>query len=171
MTPEEYQRIKEAEKEHLRALKKLKEKLREVERQKSISQALNNIADAPGDDIVQTHEEMIDRLAMDTIKQEARLEIALSDSEASAPEIEEEPIEELEASDAELQRLRAQELVRQIKVQMGMPGARRKPSVEPALEREETSPSEDAEVGDDVNPTGPGALPDKTIGRIRKKKS
>ena len=86
MTPEEYQRIKEAEKEHLRKLQLLKKKLREVERQKSVSKALENMTKAPGDDILQTHDEMIDRLAMDTVQQEARLEMALTEAEKESLE-------------------------------------------------------------------------------------
>ena len=84
MTPEEYQRIKEAEKQHLQAIKKLKAKLRQVEqrsgtgKKNSLQKALDEIENAPGQDILDTHEEMIDRLAMDAIHQEARLELALS---------------------------------------------------------------------------------------------
>ena len=179
MTPEEYQRIKEAEKEHLRTLKKLKKKLREVERQKSVSQALDNIVKAPGDEIARTHDEMIDRLAMDTIEQEVRLEMALSESESSpdSTEVEknteaDEP-EKIAASDAELQRLRAQELVRQIKVQMGMPAARRKTASDTTPEeKSDTPPSGETPVDgeNEVNPTSPGTLPEKTIGRIPRKK-
>ena len=43
-------------------------------RQKSVADAMNNIQNAPGDEILSTHEEMVDRLAMETVKQEARLE-------------------------------------------------------------------------------------------------
>ena len=177
MTPEEYQRIKEAEKEHLRALKELKKRVRDVERQKTVSQALNDIAKAPGDEITQTHDEMIDRLAMDTIRQEVRLEMALSEAETSEDKTPETKIDvddpQQEAvSDAELQRLRAQELVRQIKVQMGMPVSRSKKPAEPTSESEDTNASEEkSEISEDVNPTEPGELPEKTIGRIPRKKS
>ena len=43
MTPEEYKQFKEAEKEHLRALKKLKEQARQAQRLKSVNQALTNM--------------------------------------------------------------------------------------------------------------------------------
>ena len=93
MTPEEYQRIKEAEKQHLQAIKKLKAKLRQVEqrsgsgkKKNSLQKALDEIENAPGQDILDTHEEMIDRLAMDAIHQEARLELALSSEKDMEPE-------------------------------------------------------------------------------------
>jgi hypothetical protein len=175
MTPEEYQRIKEAEKQHLRALKKLKEKLREVERQKSVARALEEIQKAPGEDILNTHEEMIDRLAFEAVEQEARLEVAMSE----AGELDSEEIDlqaEQEKSDAELQKIRAQDLVRQIKIQMGMSESRRKQDpAENVTTSEPGSPraadSTSTASGASENPTTPGTLPEKTIGRIPRKRS
>ena len=43
MTPEEYEKFKEAEKEHLRKLKALKQKTRQLRRQQSVNQALDNM--------------------------------------------------------------------------------------------------------------------------------
>ena len=43
MTPEEFQRIKEAEKEHLRSLRKPKETVRELERQKRMTRAVRSV--------------------------------------------------------------------------------------------------------------------------------
>ena len=179
MTPEEYKRIKEAEKEHLRALKKLKEKLREVNRQKSVADAMENIQKAPGEDILNTHEEMVDRLAMDTIQQEARLEMALSDSDMAEADP---PVESTEAepeppqqSDAELQKIRAQELVRQIKMQMGLAEAKRKQeAVQPVTSETagDEAPEADGEVSEKKQESPqPEDLPEKTIGRIPRKGS
>lgn len=198
MTPEEFQRIKEAEKEHLRALKKLKAQLRDVERKKSVSQALENMIKAPGDDILSTHEEMIDRLAMDTIQQEARLEVALSDAGELDPGDAGNPVErardeqrdqdkldqdksdsgKLAEPDAELQKVKAQDLVRQIKIQMGLPTERRKQEPSENVTHKDSTDAgapEGKEPDSSQNPVRPNqttleSLPEKTIGRIPKKK-
>ena len=170
MTPEEYQRIKEAEKKHLIAVKKLKEKLRQVERQNSVNKALNEISQAPGEDLLNTHEEMVDRLAMDAIHQEARLEIALS----SQKDMENEATESAatEESEGDLEKIRAQELVRQMKIQMGLENLKRKQEPDPNVTG--SKQSVDSQDLDGKNATGKqsgdssssDSLPDKTIGRM-----
>ncbi len=179
MTPEEYKRIKEAELEHQRALKKLKTKLREVQRQNKVAAALKDIQNAPGDEIVRTHEEMIDRLAMDTVQGEARLEMALSESdeEASVNPVEdgEELQQKVRQSDAELKKIRAQELVRQIKLQMGLADVRKKQEESPAATHDDSSHKESKDTGKEkgktLDSTPREGLPEKTIGRIPRKKS
>ena len=79
MTPEEYERIKEAEKEHLRKLKQLKQQVRDLERKKKVADALDDMVKAPGEDILGTHEEMMGKLQEETALREARLEIALEE--------------------------------------------------------------------------------------------
>ena len=183
MTPEEYKRIKEAEKEHLRALKKLKTQLRTTQRQNKVAEAMKNIQNAPGDEIARTHDEMIDRLAMDTIREEARLEMALSET----GEIDAEPTagaeeqvdagdnagaeEKIVESDAELQKLRAQELVRQIKLQMGLADVKKKQNEASSVKHEATAGDQvsDAE-GASAEEAPEKELPEKTIGRIPRKK-
>ena len=182
MTPEEYKRIKEAEKEHLRSLKKLKAQLRQAQQQNRVAEAMKNISNAPGDDITQTHNEMIDKLAMETIQGEARLEIALTeaDEQASTPtDVPQESVEEqeqkLRQSDAELKKLRAQELVRQIKIQMGLADAKKKQNDDSAVTQEDSNHEESKETGKKKGKTldsaPQGDLPEKTIGRIPRKKS
>ena len=170
MTPEEYERIKEAEKKHLLAVKKLKEKLRQVERQNSVNKALNEISNAPGEDLLNTHEQMVDRLAMDAIHQEARLEIALSaekDMEKQAAES-----ADTEKSDAELEKIRAQELVRQMKIQMGLENLKRKQEPDPNVRESKQSADslnleEDSAAGKQPgDSSSSNSLPDKTIGRM-----
>lgn len=178
MTPEEYNRIKEAEKEHLRKLKELKTQLRKVKQQNKVAEAMKNIANAPGDDINQTHSEMIDRLAMETIQEEVRLEMALSevdDEQASSLQETAEEQQQILQSDAELKKLRAQELVRQIKLQMGVADAEKKQNRGSAvIEREDAENASEVtgkEKGKTLDSTSPGELPEKTIGRIPRKKS
>ena len=66
MTPEERERFKEAEKEHLRQLKKLKEQARLAQRRASVNKALSDMAGAlkQDDDPLDDHTEMMDRLAI-----------------------------------------------------------------------------------------------------------
>ena len=117
MTPEEYKQFKEAEKEHLRALKKLKEQARRAQRRKSVNQALENMVGGAQASF-NVHEEMMDKLAIETAQQEARLEIAMENttleetarSQTPSPEqLEEEMLKE-----------RAKMLLEQMKLQMGM---------------------------------------------------
>ena len=187
MTPEEYERIKEAEKQHLQAIKKLKAKLRQVEKRgtsgsakTSLEKAMDEIENAPGDDILDTHEEMIDRLAMDAIHQEARIELALSSEKAadlssvskedtgSTPADEENEKASMVQSEEELQQIRAKELIRKMKIQMGLDNLKRKQESVPNV-------TEEGESEDTTEPSGagekhpPDALPEKTIGRIPKK--
>lgn len=188
MTPEEYKRIKEAEIEHLRALKKLKTQLRQVKQQNNVAEAMKNIENAPGDEIARTHEEMVDRLAMETIQGEARLEVALSDTgeiedetttgstvEGTAEESVEEQQQKIVQSDAELQKLRAQDLVRQIKLQMGLANVKKKQNHSSTVNQEDSSEEESDDAGEEkgktLDSTPHGDLPEKTIGRIPRKKS
>lgn len=177
MTPEEYQRIKEAEKEHLKAIKKLKHKLRQVEKggaagkKSSLEQAMDEIENAPGDGILDTHEEMIDRLAMDAVHQEARLELALSSEQDQEPATPAEPEASPEAivqSDEELQQIRAKELVRKMKIQMGLDNLKRKQDPVRNVTTENDAP-DSSESSTESTPEEKTQLPEKTIGRIPKK--
>lgn len=185
MTPEEYQRIKEAEKEHLKAIKKLKAQLRDAEskgtskaKKTSLEQAMDEIENAPGNDILDTHEEMIDRLAMDAIHQEARLELALSSqkdiepTETNEAETENTVEESTAQSDEELQQIRAKELIRKMKIQMGLDNLKRKQEPpQNVTGRSASGNSSDAPSSGKDAPAEEQQekLPEKTIGRIPKK--
>ena len=108
MTPEEYERFKDAEKQHLRKLKELKKAVGKLEREKSIRTAFENVSAGPAD-MLGRQKDLVDRLAMETAQHEARLEVALESSEEEAREAQAAGLEE------ELQRDRAQALVRQLK--------------------------------------------------------
>jgi hypothetical protein len=108
MTPEEYERFKDAEKQHLRKLKELKKAVGKLEREKSIRTAFENVNAGPAD-MLDRQKDLVDRLAMETAQHEARLEVALERSEEVAREAQAAGLEE------ELQRDRAQALVRQLK--------------------------------------------------------
>jgi hypothetical protein len=108
MTPEEYERFKEAEKQHLRKLKELKKAVGNLEREKSIRTAFENVRSEPAD-MLNKQKDLVDQLAIETARHEARLEMALESSEEAAREAQAAGLEE------ELQRDRAQALVKQLK--------------------------------------------------------
>ena len=160
MTPEEFERIKEAEIEHLRALKKLKKAVRGLERSKSIAQSVTKMSSS-SQSALETHENMVDKLALETAHYEARLDVALE----SAKEHQERDAtdEALGQADAELQKERARSLVEQLREEMAVP----EPDAGEAV-AESPGPrrSESDEQDDDAEDTGP--LPEKTIGRMRR---
>ena len=158
MTPEEYQRFKEAEKEHLRKLRELKKSARDARRQQSLTQAIQNITGSA--DALDTPDEMMDQLARETAMSEARLDIALE--EAQARQTEAAQAEERAAFEEDLRKARAQELVRQMKLEAGLGQA-------PA-EATPADPAEDAPAeaeGDTDPPPASEQLPEKTIGRMK----
>lgn len=108
MTPEEYERFKEAEKEHLRKLKKLKEAARLLERQKKIANAVTGMSTSMQEKFDE-HREMVDRLGMEAAMTEARMEVAMDSTEERAQQIN-------QASDDEetLRKERARELIRRM---------------------------------------------------------
>ena len=110
MSPEEFQRIKEAEKAHLRKLKQLKDAVRVLERQKKISGAVTDMTSSM-EQTMDEHREAMERVAIDAARSEARLEMALE-----AADEEEVVRRSHEAEDEEaLREHRAKELIRQIK--------------------------------------------------------
>ncbi len=167
MTPEERERFKEAEKEHLRALKKLKEAARQTRRRASVNQALANMAGALGqEDSLDVHDEMLDKLALDTARKEARMEIALENAalkEAVAREAEP-STRSLEKLEEETMKARAKTLIEQMKLQMGM--------ATPYAE-EQTPATPSKTIGKKAlpeaktKPSPPSDRPEKTIGRMK----
>ena len=157
MSPEEFNRIKEAEKAHLRKLKALKQAAGRLERQKKIAQALGNMTEEARQKL-ETNRSTVEQLAWETAQQEARLEIALETAReaepASAPD-EQAPEQDLAQAEEEMRQARAEELVREIKKTIGREAPL--PDVQ----------ATDVPASPDVHPKRDGgdALPDKTIGR------
>lgn len=101
MTPEEYQQYKNAEKVHLRKLRELKKTVRRLERQTNVRASLENVSRSAAE-ALETHQELVDRLALETSRLEARLEIALeSAQEIEAPDSDQQPTPADPARDAE----------------------------------------------------------------------
>jgi hypothetical protein len=151
LTPEEYQRLKEAEKDHLRSLRKLKQTVRSLQRQKKLTDAVENVTTKPMD-ALNDHDALVQELAMETARNEARLDVALES--ISHDRIEEAALD-AEAEDT-LRKAKASELVRQLRSQVdaGTPAP-------PRTEPESTSPKAKAAGV-------PNQLPEKTIGRMKR---
>ena len=108
MTPEEREQFKDAEKAHLRTLKKLKEAAQHSRRRNSALTAVTDMIEAL-DDALDTHQEMVGKLELETARNEARIDMAL---EKAARE---------EAADGEpTEEENARALVEHLKLQMGM---------------------------------------------------
>ncbi|MDX1438839.1 MAG: hypothetical protein R3284_02950 [Rubricoccaceae bacterium] len=170
MTPEEFERLKEAEKEHLRKMRALKQQYRDAKRKKGIMDALKGIVRPDLDDV---HDEMVDKLTMKNIESEARFEIAMEEAGLAEDALNE--AARKEAENEALQKAEAAELVRQLKMETGgelksaeSTSATTEETTEHSagktIGRTPTTPesSEADEKKDDQDARGP-----KTIGRSR----
>jgi alanyl-tRNA synthetase len=149
VTPEEYQRLKEAEKAHLRSLRELKKAVRSASRQTRLADAIEGATARPMQ-ALDDHDALIQDLAIETARNEARLDVALeSVSGAQDAEI-------VAENEEVLRKARAAELVRQLRGQMEAGSSGSDSTTTPAAQ-EETTTTE-----------GPGLpLPEKTIGRMK----
>ena len=161
MTPEEFERLKAAEKAHLRKLKALKQQHREAQRKKGLLDALKGIVRPDLDDV---HDEMVDKLTMKNIESEARFEIALENANLTDDALEKAAQEEAERE--VLREAEADALVRQMKLEGGAEAAPSDNQTNVQAEgktlgRAPTSEEPDAET-DETPGTSRGP---KTIGR------
>ncbi len=158
MDKEEFERLKEEEKAHLRQLRDLKQTHRDSQRMASTANALNAMRDP---DLEARTDDATDKLMRDAARAEARFDLAL---EGQAPVTG-------NADDLDRQSLakaEAEALVRQMKVQMGAVDGTS--SVDTAQASAEPSAPADAQASP---ASGPGTDPDapgpptsaKTIGR------
>jgi hypothetical protein len=179
MTPEEFQKLKEAEKDHLRKIRELKKVHKQHAQQAKVTRAVTDMATGMNA-LYDEHREMVDRLQMDTLQSEARMEVAL-DSVDSAGITEAQDAAELELDSEAIRKAKAQELIRQMKLEAGG-GSVAKPasSEEPGRSGEAAktaSPSGSASSGAPSTgrtplhaapkPTTSSDLPEKTIGRMK----
>lgn len=159
MTPEEYERFKQAEKEHFRKLKELKQAVHALERQKKVRSALEQMTRETSD-ALESQKELVERLAFETAMHEARLDVALDSTEAEAagkvPD---------EAAAEALQRARAQALVEDLKRTIDEDAPERTANVDRVQGPTDHTARSDRSRGRDVNPTK-GGQPEKTIGRM-----
>lgn len=163
MTSEEFEKIKEAEKTHLRKLKQLKDAVRVLERQKKISGAVTDMTSSI-EEKMDEHRQAVERVALDAARAEARLEMALEaaddDVERRSREIDDEET---------LRKHRAKELIRQMKT-VGSEDRKRPPSDggrdDARADHPADSPEDNPSDVPDDDPDDP-PIPDKTIGRMK----
>lgn len=152
MSPEEYERIKAAEKAHLKKLKALKQQARTVGRQKRLLDAIQGLTGGP-QQLFDEHQSALDAVQESNALSEARMEVALESAQRRAQQA---PTLEDEAA---LKQNAAADFVQQVKTQMGVPETEQNA---PTVEEEKTR----AEMPGEAE--GPAGLPEKTIGRMKK---
>ncbi len=84
MTQDEFDRIKEEEKAHLRDIRRLKKMAREMKAKRSVQAALDRMLRGSRE-VLDTHDEMIRKLALETARNEARLDVALETESSRDP--------------------------------------------------------------------------------------
>jgi hypothetical protein len=146
MTDEEFQRLKEEEKTHLRAKKRLQRTLKAL-KQRTEGQNVVQRMKRGAARVLDETESLVDSLRRTVAQDQARLELALDDEMVEA-------VDRHEAEEA-LRDERAEELVRRMKAEEEL-----SPHSHPSI-------SEDDEASDgqpEAPPTQDG--PEKTIGRM-----
>jgi hypothetical protein len=144
MTDEEFERLKEAEKQHLREKKRMRKTLEALKRRNRAEGLLQKMKHG-AQRLLQETETLVDTLRSQGARNEARLEVAVEDQE---------PVDDLQEAEEELREERAESLVRQYKAATG--------SVSRSAEEEQEA--------SDAAPSSPDG-PDKTIGRMRTARS
>jgi hypothetical protein len=139
MTDEEFERLKEAEKDHLRAKKRLRAALEALKRRSRTQGIVEQMKRGAGRLLAET-ESLVDALRRAVAQREARLETALDTEEA-----------DLEEAEAALRDERAETLLRQYKTAQST--GRRRPD----------GADDDRADDDRAAPDGP----EKTIGRMQ----
>jgi hypothetical protein len=148
MTDEEFERLKEAEKKHLREKKRMRrtlEALKKRNRAEGILQKMQRGAQR----LLRETESLVDTLQSKVARNEARLEVALD---------EEERTDDLQEAEHELREERAESLVRQYKAASGAVSSRPERATDARADESSVEESSQEE-------------PEKTIGRMRTPRS
>jgi len=146
MDDDEFQRIKEEEKKHLRAKKRLQRTLKALKQRNEVQSVVQRMKQGASRLLDET-ESLVDSLRRTIAQDQARFDVALDD------ELIED--EELHAAEEELREERAEELVRRMKAEQDATSHPR-----PSMSEDEES--SDTESDDKPEQGGP----DKTIGRM-----
>jgi len=179
MTPEEFQKLKEAEKDHLRKIKELKKLHKEHARHASVTRAVTDMATGMKA-LYDEQEEMVDRLQMQTMRSEARMEVAL-DAVGSSELDQAQDAALLERDMEAIKKAKAQELVRQMKMEVGsgslshdssatvssQGAASSQDSAESETGSQSTQKRSRTPLNETPKPNATSDLPEKTIGRMK----
>ena len=145
MDDQEFQRIKEAEKKHLRAKKRLQRTLSALQRRDKVQSVVQRMRQGAVRLLDET-ESLVGSLRRTVAKNEARFELALDEDQVED--------EELHEAEEELREERAEALVRRMKAEQEA-SSRSRPS-------DDIDSASDTEDSDGPERGGP----DKTIGRM-----
>lgn len=117
---QERERLKKEYKEHYQRIKEAKERLKQTEKTSKIQQALNNMN---ADSILGSVDEFLGKIQDKVIGAEARLDVAMDNLGEDADDIEETKTMSKEQAmevEEQLRKQRAQEALKQMKLEMGM---------------------------------------------------
>lgn len=146
MTEDEFERIKDAEKDRLRTQKRLRATLESLKRRNEVQSVVRRMSQG-AKRLLEKTEALADQLASNAAHQAARLEVALEADEDDSTLSDAEDVLREERADALLRRMKAQE----------EPKASGQPSASSGQESS-VSPDDGSESEEDG--------PDKTIGRM-----
>lgn len=182
MTPEEYEKFKEAEKAHLRKLREIKQAHHQASRKASVTRAVTDMASSMNH-LFDENQEMVERLQMGTFQSEARLDVAMDSIEGDDRISEAQDAAQLELDQEAIRKAKAQELVRQMKMEGGAPlpnsksdsgAASSSSSAASTSTSSATSSSETPSaskgrtpLNEKPKPTTSSNLPEKTIGKMK----
>lgn len=144
MTEDEFERIKQAEKKHLRAKKRLQRTLEALKQRNEVQTVVQRMKQG-AQRLLDETESLVDSLRRSVAQREARFEVALDDEQGGNDDLREE--EEI------LREERAEALVRRMKAE------------EKASSRPHSSPEAD-ESGTESSENSEPEGPEKTIGRM-----
>ncbi len=113
MKREDFERSKLQEKEHLREIQKLKKRLREAERTRSIGRALQDVKSAGS---TEDFDRALSNVKLEAAQGEAKFDMALTAGEEADRSVE----RDVAQLDDDLAKEKAAQLVKHMKVSMGM---------------------------------------------------
>lgn len=111
------ERLKQEYKEHYKRIKEAKERLKQAERTSKIQGALNKMSP---DNLMESMDEFLGKVQDKVIGVEARLDVAMDSlDDSSNPDSVSSKEEQIEQEE-ELRKIKAQEALKQMKIEMGM---------------------------------------------------
>lgn len=160
MTDEKFQHLKEAEKKHLRAKKRMRKTLEAMkERNRSISVVQKMKRGARH--LLRETEALVDTLRSQVARHEAQLEVTADESER---------VDDFQEAEDALREERAESLIRQYKAASGVVSSRSGRS-QRSVEEESSGANPDAGAGAVSEESADSDGPAKTIGRMRTPRS
>lgn len=147
MTDEEFERIKEAEKERLRTQKRLRSALESLKRRNEVQSVVRRMSQG-AKRLLEEAQALADKLASTAARQAARLEVVMDEGEEASSLAEDEEVLREERASAVLRRMKAEEEPRATGE-----------SARPSVDENQSETAEESEESD-------ADRPEKTIGRM-----